>query len=132
MSDYAERAKVRALIRQNNIAESRFVIGAGETYSKKKRRFEFHATNRPEILNRTAQYAVKYFSAYDFYLVWEVAGQSKNKSCRRTVFSAAYDDVMKACETKRPLIKGVEYPWWGEERVMVLSLSELETFITTL
>ena len=132
MSDYAEREKVRALIRRNNIAESRLVIGAGKTYCKKKRRFEFHATNRPEILNRTAHYAVKYFSAYDFYLVWEVVGQSKDKSCRRTVFSASYDDVMKACETKRPLIKGVEYPWWGEERVVVLLLPELETFIATL
>lgn len=129
MSMHAERAKVYKILDENKIDRKRFVIGAGETYTRKNKRFEFAAQNRTEIREKTAEYAIKYFTAYDFYLVWQIEKISNGRTVKIEKFSVAYDEVMEAARQKRNAKKDVEYAGWGEETVRIFSFEELKLFL---
>ena len=132
MSLHDEREKIYALLRNNHLDVSRFVVGAGETYEKRQSRFLFDASRRQEILDRTAEYAIKFFSAYNVYLVWMISQWTELRTIRRGIFTAVRDDVLCAIHDHSFVQKGVEFHGRGAERVEVLNYEELETFITNL
>ena len=132
MSLYDERVKIYALLQKNHLDTARFVVGAGETYEKRQSRFVFNASSRQEILDRTAEFAIKYFCAYNVYLVWKISQWTELRTVTRGVFTAVRDGVLHAIQEHSFVQKGAEFHNRGAERVEVLTYEELESFISDL
>lgn len=136
MRYYNKQIEVEKIFLENKFTQDEFVVGTGKTFSKKrinKERFEFGAGNRKPILNKTAKYAVKYFSEYDFYIVWKTnRDASLNRTQYCSVFSVDLDDAIKAYQNNMSAHKGVGFEWNFKENVEVVDFDNLKILIENL
>ena len=135
MNYVKKRNDIDNLFLANGFSKTDFVVGIGKTYSLKgnKPRFVFDAKNRDPIFNKTAQYAVKYFFDYDFYIIWKTNRNAKaNKTQYCTVFSIDADDALEAYKRNVSAHKGVGFRWNFKESVEVVDIENLKNLISSL
>lgn len=136
MNVVQKRKEIEDLFLSNKFTQDEFVVGIGKTFSKKginKERFEFEAKNRKSILNKTAKYAVKYFSDYDFYIVWKTnRDASLNRTQYCSVFSVDANDAINAYRNNMSAHKGVGFEWNFKENVEVVDFDNLRIIIENL
>ena len=135
MRYYNKQIEVEKIFLENGFTHDDFVVGTGNTFSKKgkKFRFEFNARNRETVLKHTAKYAVKYFSETDFYILWKVRCKtSPTKYSLRSIYSIDYDEAIEAYNTNKNASKGVEFEWRFKEDVAVVDFETLKKIISNI
>ena len=125
-SNKTARIFIKDICEKHDVKSELILVGFGRTYSSSKKRYEYK-TGFGLIENKKAKYVAKYIQEGDFFLIWKI---KEPKS--RTDFSAAYDQVQEALDRSKELTKSIEYSGWGTENVMVLSKSDVESFIISL
>lgn len=118
------KRKIENLIVDSGIDLKNVVVGTGETYYSNKR-FVFNATDRKELDNGTAKFAIKYLSKHSLILVWNIEKYHKHSN---RIFSikceTVFDNFKNGVATK-----AVEFHSWGEEEVMIYPADEIEKAI---
>jgi hypothetical protein len=135
MRNYAVQKEIEKIFLENGFTENEFVVGTGQTFSKKdkKCRFEFRAGNRKPILNRTAQYVVKYFAEQDFCILWEPRRKtSEKREVYRSCYSIDVADAQSGFQLNKDTYKGVEFHWRLQENVTVVDIDGLKQIVKKL
>lgn len=135
MRNYAAQREIESIFLENGFAENEFVVGTGQTFSKKgeKLRFEFRASNRKPVLDKTARYAVKYFSEQDYYILWKTRYKTLEKrEVYRSCYSVDAADAQSSFQLNKDAHKGVEFRWRMQENVIVVDLEGLKRIIENL
>ncbi|MBO5040400.1 MAG: hypothetical protein J6D09_04800 [Clostridia bacterium] len=125
--------EIRELFLKNGFSEETFVIGTGKSHCKSENKFVFQAKGRKSIRERTAKYAVKYFSEYDFYILWKIKENvSYDRESYRQCLSISFDKAMEAYNSGKPARKGVNFEWCFKESVYVVDFDDLKVLINSL
>lgn len=135
MYEGTKRKEVEELFLKQGFSTDDFVVGVGKTFSKKgkEKRFEFNARERKPILCHTARYVVKYFSDFDFYIIWKTRQKTTpGRVVFRSVFSLKADDAFEAFKLNSVAHKGVEFEWRLAENVNVVNAEDLKKIVERL
>lgn len=127
-----ERAIKKLILKHGHDLE-KFFIGTGDTYSLSENgsRFIFDASKRAAAVKRNAEFAIKYFDTYDFYIVWKCRQPAtSNRTVWRSIYSVDANTVLESYH--HGVYKHVDVRWGDEEIVLVFSWNELENFIAAL
>lgn len=130
MTDHELREQITRIIRDSNLDETRFSVGIGGDYDKRKRRFtyDFRSKESNAKSRDVIQYAIKYFKNCDLCLIWTVLQPTdETRSVRRWVVSAPAEAILNC--TGQGISKSVEFNGRNTENVYVTTLNGLPDFL---
>ena len=120
------RSFIRTLCQMHNVRYDMLLVGYSRTYTKNEKRY-CYSVGDALLINSDVRYVMKYFLDGDMFVIWDT-----RKSKTRSKFSASYQKVQDAIVRTHELTKAVEYSGWGEESVLVIPRTEMESFIASL
>ena len=91
-------------------------------------RFKYEAKNKKEIVNKTAKFAIKYFTYEKVLIMWQVKGIEKDRVVDRIKFSVDKDDVFRNL-SQGFTVKNLEFNNRGEEIVWFFVADEWEKVV---
>lgn len=130
MTDHELREQITRIIRDSNLDETRFSVGIGGDYDKRKRRFtyDFRSKESNAKSRDVIQYAIKYFKNCDLCLIWTALQPTdETRNVRRWVVSAPAEAILNCKGQGIP--KFVEFSGRNTENVYVTTLEELPDFL---
>lgn len=130
MSDNELRKRIITIICDSKLDASKFTVGIGDDYDKRKRRFTYDFSNKTRTTEsgKKIQYALKYFKQYDICLIWTTLQPTdKEREVRRSVVSVSAEVILNC--TGQGISKFVEFSGRNTENVYVTTLEKLPDFL---
>ena len=116
-------SEIKRLLQESSFDLHKFVVS--ESRVPVINRFEFMATEKEEIVNRTAKFAIKYFTYEKIVILWRVKGTEKCREVYRAKFSVDRADVFNNL-SKGFTVKNGEFPSVGEEEVWFFPFDKID------
>lgn len=118
--------EIKKLLQENGFDLNNFVIS--KSRKPVTNRFEFTASGKEEVVNKTAIFAIKYFTYEKIVILWRVKGIEKYREVDRSKFSVDRDDVFRNF-AKGFTVKDVEFKGIGAEEVWFFPADKLDELI---
>ena len=131
MTNSEKRSEIKEWIVQYGLNLDRFIVGAGRgaTLSNGRYRYMHKAYSSEAALK--AEFAIKYFSDPDFYIVWHVWGKRLDGSpIVREKYSLMHDAVPVNGESIAK--KGMEFKTHRQEEVYVFNACQFQEWLQAL